>query len=206
MRHQAFAGDIRFYQRLMKIAGKYAGAIDGVWGPQTDAAERAFDAEYDTIRKEMGVFDERSETNIHTLIPVAQREVRRFLTKAHREFPNFNIRIISGTRTYAEQNALYRKGRGGNPGPIVTKAKGGESNHNFGIAWDIGIFQNGRYLTGSTHDEEQAYRNVGKAVVSRAVEWGGSWRTFPDLPHYQLKTSLSLAEIRRRFETGNVIV
>ena len=35
-----------------------------------------------------------------------------------------NAKIISGTRTYAEQNNLFRQGRFGNPGPIVTKAKG----------------------------------------------------------------------------------
>ncbi|MEO8506247.1 MAG: hypothetical protein ABI593_01300 [Betaproteobacteria bacterium] len=38
------------------------------------------------------------------------------------------------------QDAPYRQGRLGNPGPRVTNARDGQSNHNFGIAWDIGIF------------------------------------------------------------------
>jgi peptidoglycan L-alanyl-D-glutamate endopeptidase CwlK len=36
-------------------------------------------------------------------------------------------RIISGTRTYTEQNTLFRQGRFGNPGPKVTKARGGQA-------------------------------------------------------------------------------
>jgi hypothetical protein len=32
----------------------------------------------------------------------------------------------------------------------------GFSNHNFAIAWDVGIFVNGRYLTGRNAKEEEA--------------------------------------------------
>ena len=183
MSHQLFPDDIQFYQRLLRIAGKYAGAIDGVWGSQTDGADQAFDAEYESIKQELGAFDTRSEGNIHTLIPAAQREARRFLAKARQAFPNLTIRILSGTRTYAEQNLLFSKGRNGNPGPIVTQAKGGQSNHNFGIAWDVGIFDGGRYLTGATAGEEQAYRDLARAAMSPALEWGGDWTSFTDLPH-----------------------
>lgn len=51
----------------------------------------------------------------------------------------------SGLRTYEEQNALYAQGRTA-PGNKVTNAKGGFSNHNFGIAFDIGIFEGAKYL------------------------------------------------------------
>ena len=46
----------------------------------------------------------------------------------------------SGQRTIAEQNLLYAKGRddqGNVIGEIVTKAKGGQSPHNFGLACDV---------------------------------------------------------------------
>ncbi len=73
-----------------------------------------------------------------------------------------NARIISGTRTYEEQNALFRQGRWGNPPPIVTNAKGGKSNHNFGIAWDIEIFsEDGRYFT-----EFAPYRQAGQIALA----------------------------------------
>jgi peptidoglycan LD-endopeptidase CwlK len=206
MSHQLFADDVTFYQRLLKNAGKYAGTIDGIWGPQMDAADQAFDADYAAIKQELGTFDARSEGNIHTLLPAAQRQARMFLLRAAQQFANFSVRILSGTRTYAEQNVLFAKGRNGNPGRIVTNAKGGESNHNFGIAWDVGIFDNGRYLTGDTAGETKTYRDLAAAAMSPALEWGGNWTSFTDLPHYQMATVLTLAEVRQRFEDGTPIV
>ena len=94
MSHQLFADDIRFYQRVLKISGDYAGAIDGVWGPQMDAADQAFTEDYEAAKQQLGAFDARSESNIQTLIPSAQREARRFLAKAQAGFPNL---VISDT-------------------------------------------------------------------------------------------------------------
>jgi peptidoglycan L-alanyl-D-glutamate endopeptidase CwlK len=205
MSHQLFADDMQFYQRLLKISGNYVGAIDGVWGPQMDAADQAFTEAYEAAKQQLGAFDARSESNIQTLIPSAQREARRFLAKARAGFPNLAIRILSGTRTYVEQDQLFSKGRNGNPGPIVTHARGGESNHNFGIAWDVGIFDGGRYLTGGTASEEKAYRDLAPVAMSPALEWGGDWTSFTDLPHYQMKTGLTLAQVQQRFEAGSAI-
>jgi len=47
-----------------------------------------------------------------------------------------NCVVTSGRRTIAEQNKLYAQGRT-TPGNIVTKAKGGQSPHNFGLAADL---------------------------------------------------------------------
>jgi len=206
MSHQLFADDVAFYQRILKNAGKYAGAIDGIWGPQMDAADQAFDADYAAIKLELGGFDARSEGNIHTLLPATQRQARLFLTRAVQGFSQFTVRVLSGTRTYAEQNVLFAKGRDGNPGPIVTHARGGESNHNFGIAWDVGIFDHGQYLTGNTAQETKVYRDLAPVAKSAALEWGGDWTSFTDLPHYQMATGLTLTQIRQRFEAGTPIV
>jgi peptidoglycan L-alanyl-D-glutamate endopeptidase CwlK len=114
-------------------------------------------------------------------------------------------RIISGTRTYAEQDQLFAIGRtiqmDRKP---VTNAKGGQSNHNFGVAWDIGLFDQGRYMDGAKKGDEQAYVDLAKLVKSKVsgIEWGGDWKTFPDNPHYQLPTGLKIAEVRSRFEAG----
>ncbi len=48
--------------------------------------------------------------------------------------------VTQGLRTWAEQDALYAKGRTIPPiGKlfVVTKARGGQSWHNFGLAFDI---------------------------------------------------------------------
>lgn len=47
----------------------------------------------------------------------------------------FDYFAISGTRSDAEQNALFAQGRTA-PGSIVTNARAGESDHNFGVGVD----------------------------------------------------------------------
>lgn len=194
-----FQDDVLFLQRFLQCSGLYIAKLDGIWGPRTDAASRAFEDETERIADREGRLDPRSERCIATLQPGAQAAARASLRVVRDA--GIDARIISGTRTYEEQNALFRKGRFGNPGPIVTKARGGQSNHNFGIAWDIGIFDQGRYL-----GESGLYDKAGGLVASPGVEWGGNWRTFKDRPHYQLATSGPISVVRASFENGRPLV
>lgn len=202
MSYQLLVQDVLFYQRFLKANGFYKKGLDGKWGAGTDAADKAFVALSEQIAGQHGRFDPRSEGNIITLTPKAQVLARRFLSLM--KAAGKDVRIISGTRTYAEQDALYRKGRNGNTEPRVTNAKGGQSNHNFGIAWDIGLFENGKYIT-----TDGKYKQLAKLVMPHLseLEWGGDWVSFPDVPHYQHKAiSDSVAAIRTNFELGKVYV
>lgn len=152
MSTRLFPDDILFFQRLLRIEGLYSGDLDGIWGPLTEKAANGFEALSDQIKEETASFDSRTEKNIRTLALSAQKEARIFMEKVLAA--GIKAKIISGSRTYAEQNRLFRQGRYGNPGHIVTHARGGRSNHNFGIAWDIGIFTEiGGYITeGDAYD------------------------------------------------------
>ena len=148
------------------------------------------------------MIDERSIKTIATLLP----EVRPSAIKLVEESAaaGIIIKIISGTRTYAEQDALYAKGRT-KPGRKVTNAKGGYSNHNFGIAFDVGIFSGANYIP-----ESSKYNTVGAIGKKLGLEWGGDWKSFQDEPHFQLrpkwasgmKESEMLAELRARKKSG----
>ncbi len=199
-----FQEDVLFYQRLLKASGFYTDVLDGDWGPNTSAADQQFEAASVALANQYGAFDLRSERNISTLHIKAQESARQFL----QALSGFGVvaRIISGTRTYKEQDALYQKGRFGSPGPIVTNAEGGESNHNFGIAWDVGLFRDGEYLDGDTAEEIGWYEAAAAAVSAVPLEWGGNWTSFRDVPHYQLKTGLSTSAVRQRFEAGQPYV
>ena len=59
------------------------------------------------------------------------------------------IKIISGTRTFAEQNALYRQGRDLPEKGHEWRARGPEQTITSVSLWDIGVFQNGQYQDGS---------------------------------------------------------
>ncbi len=197
MSTRLFPDDVLFYQRLLKSEGLYTKKLDGLWGPFTEKASNEFEAYSDQIKEEVAAFDFRTEKNIRSLALPTQREARIFLKNVLAA--NIKAKIISGSRTYEEQNRLFRQGRYGNPGPIITHARGGRSNHNFGIAWDIGIFtETGGYIT-----ENTPYEQAADAGMTAAIEWGGDWTNFVDTPHYQLKLGVDLALIRNRFEKGD---
>lgn len=202
MSYQLLKQDVLFYQRFLKANGFYTARLDGSWGPKTNAADAAFVQQSESIKTEFGAVDSKSESNIITLIPQAQIAARKFLTIL--TGAGKDVRILSGTRTYAEQDALYRQGRNGNTLPKVTNAKGGQSNHNFGLAWDIGLFENGKYI-----GTDSKYKPLAAMVLPQLteLEWGGNWISFKDFPHYQLKSvSEMVADIRNLFENGSVYV
>jgi peptidoglycan L-alanyl-D-glutamate endopeptidase CwlK len=150
------------------------------------------------------MIDPRSAKNLATLILKVQPVFANFLIEAKKHFQEkgVDVRIISGNRTWAEQDALYAKGRTA-PGPKVTNAKGGQSNHNYGIAVDLGLFTtDGRYL-----EESPLYKEIGKVVAKfPELEWGGSWKTIVDEPHVQYRTGLTLAQMADKVKAGQPIV
>ena len=149
--------------------------------------------------------DDRSEKNIATLLPDVQPIARALVQKAASN--GIVIRIISGSRTYAEQDALYAKGRTA-PGNRVTNARGGYSNHNFGIAFDIGVFSGNSY-----QPESPKYKAVGVLGLDVGLEWGGNWTSIVDQPHFQLRPAWAsgmtekdmLAELRDRVAAGKPV-
>jgi peptidoglycan LD-endopeptidase CwlK len=140
--------------------------------------------------------DERSARNIATLAPTVRPLAEKLIETA--KAAGINAKVISGTRTYAEQNAIYAQGRT-TPGKIVTKARAGQSWHNFGIAFDIGIFSaDGKTYYGESKD----YKTVGKMGEALGLEWGGSWK-FVDEPHFQYNPKkYVLSEMKRRKDAG----
>jgi peptidoglycan L-alanyl-D-glutamate endopeptidase CwlK len=197
-----YEADPVFWQRFLKGNGFYAGSPDGDFGPQSHAAAAAFEAQSLSLAQQMSPFDLRTEGNIQTLQPKAQVKAREFMKAVQDTLGSESVvfKIISGTRTYAEQNALYAQGRTRFPGPIVTRARGGQSNHNFGVAWDIGVFVGGQYVP-----ESDLYKKAGKIGRDLGLEWGGDWKSLQDEPHFQAVPEKELAATRTRFEAGDAI-
>jgi peptidoglycan LD-endopeptidase CwlK len=176
--------------------------VDGKAGPETWRAvyERIVSPTLNATPSapDIAPVDPRSEKVIATLLPDVQPIARALVQKA--ALSGIRIKVISGFRTYAEQDALYAQGRT-TPGSIVTKAKAGYSNHNFGIAFDIGVFEGNAYL-----DDSPKYKAVGVLGTDLGLEWGGNWKTMVDQPHFQLRPSWAsnmtekamLAELRIR--------
>ena len=188
---------------IRAVQEKLGVTVDGNPGPQTwNSIYRSLVGEPPASTAPTTLADERSERTIGTLLPQVQPLARALIESA--AAIGIAIKIISGTRTFAEQDALYEQGRT-KSGRIVTNARGGYSNHNFGIAFDIGVFEGGRYL-----DESPAYKAVGALGMKLGLEWGGNWKTIQDEPHFQFRPAWArdkserdmLAELRARRERG----
>lgn len=94
------------------------------------------------------------------------------------------VGIAQGYRSIAEQNELYSHGRyAPNKNlPVVTNAKGGQSNHNYGCAVDLFIYS----ADGKTVKSWAPSTEVIKAMKAQGFKWGGDWKSFPDKPHFEL--------------------
>ncbi|MNB67127.1 Peptidoglycan L-alanyl-D-glutamate endopeptidase CwlK precursor [compost metagenome] len=107
-----------------------------------------------------------------------------------------NIRITHGLRTYAEQMALFNQGRI-TPGNIVTNAKAGYSFHNFGVAIDFVLMASGYDMTADADKDGIAdWTEVVIEATRLGFEWGGSWVSFKDFPHFQMTFGLTTAQYR----------
>lgn len=214
-----------FIQEALKARGFYHGELDNWEGEKTQQALRAA---ANFVRSELlppapeeTEHDPRTLRNIATLDPKAQPVFRQLASigKSVAAKQGCTYVMISGNRTWAEQNALYNQpwdgkdndgdGRIDEADEKVTKAKGGQSNHNFGIAGDFAVFRDGKYL--DAYDPYTAAR-VHSAVADAAqdagldIEWGGDWKSFRDLPHFEIRTGLTMAQKRERFErSGSVL-
>lgn len=143
-------------------------------------------------------------SNIHPGLVAVMDLAFRKLEKAATPF-----KAYSGLRTFEEQDELWYQGRdpdGNVTGKIVTKARGGQSMHNYGLAIDSAPLKDPNDPEGNVHwpdpDVSTIWSALHAATVSAAreidegdrwdgvdYEWGGVWR-FRDVPHVQVRTTL----------------
>ena len=92
------------------------------------------------------------------------------------------LRFAYVYRSIAEQDALFKKR------PKVTNAKGGQSIHNYGLAFDIVLLYdkdgNETYETASW-EQNKYWMQVVNYFKSKGWQWGGDWSKFKDAPHFQ---------------------
>jgi peptidoglycan L-alanyl-D-glutamate endopeptidase CwlK len=144
--------------------------------------------------------DARSAKNIKTLHPVLQPLATKLIEIAFER--GICAKVIAGERTYIEQDKLYAQGRS-KPGKIVTHAKGGQSIHNFGLAFDVGVFS----TDGETYyGESPYYKTLGQIGKDLGLVWGGDWKSFVDEPHFELKHGKSLEQLAEARAAGKDVL
>jgi hypothetical protein len=141
------------------------------------------------------VWDTVSERNIEKLHPKVRDKARELINRAEKEL-GIKLRAVSTLRTYAEQNELYAKGRT-TAGSIVTNAKGGQSNHNFGTALDVVPIENGQ-----PNWKSKDWDKIGALGKSIGFDWGGDFKSIVDKPHFEMQFGHTLAQLRSKYESG----
>lgn len=135
--------------------------------------------------KQLGIVIQLFPMNGH-LLPLVKRKQDEFVALCKQK--GIPIKVTSGFRSNADQDKLYAKGRTA-PGTIVTNAKGGQSLHNYGVAFDV------CFATKTPYEGNWAL--LGKLGESLGLEWGGRWEEFPDRPHFQLMQGYTLTDFQK---------
>jgi peptidoglycan L-alanyl-D-glutamate endopeptidase CwlK len=137
------------------------------------------------------------------LKPYVKQQAEKLLVNANKKLTGkYEVRYVQGFRSIAEQDALYAQGRTDMSKPKVTNAKGGQSMHNFGLAVDFALFtKDGKEVSWNTKADYDAdgiadWMEVVAEAKKLGFEWGGNWRGFVDMPHFQMLGGLEEHEIR----------
>lgn len=127
--------------------------------------------------------------SLDDLLPFVKTKTEAFI-KACKD-AGIDILITSTYRDNESQTALYNQGRT-TPGAIVTKAKAGQSYHNYRIAFDFVPLVNGKAMWNDT----AAFEKCGALAESVGLEWAGRWKSFKELAHCQFSGGLSLKDLQ----------
>lgn len=107
---------------------------------------------------------------IEDLIPELQELYKLFEATCHAAGLDFIVTCT--TRSKEEQAELVKKGF----------SKTMKSKHLIGEAFDIAVVKNGE-ISWKNND----YIPYGEIGMSIGLEWGGSWKSFRDMPHFQYR-------------------
>lgn len=139
--------------------------------------------------------------SLDDLLPHVAELARQLVEIAEEELPIDELRITSTYRDYEYQDKLYAQGRT-TPGSRVTSVRGGQSWHNFQVAFDVVPIVDGKAVwdTASEHNK-QLWKDIGDIGKELGLEWGGDWHMV-DMPHFQDAGGLSMAQLRAQKATA----
>ena len=119
---------------------------------------------------------------IEDLEPVTRAMCEKFM--AETLMKGIALRVTHTLRTMDEQARLYAQGRT-LPGPIVTRAKAGQSPHNFGMAFDVCFVGRQPYPP----ETDPRWLQIGRLGEALGLSWGGpngkGDRFTFDRPHFE---------------------
>ena len=127
--------------------------------------------------------------SLDDLVPPAKQRAQAFVEAAKAK--GIDLLVTSTYRDNESQDALYAQGRT-TPGNVITRAKAGQSWHNYRCALDVVPLVNGKAIW----DDQAMWKQVGEIGKSCGLEWAGDWVTFKEYPHFQYTGGMTLAQLQ----------
>lgn len=182
------------YQATKAFQASEGLTADGKAGEDTLAAAEALNVNVGSQKpapEDVPAVSDANEKALAKVHPALAHRARKVINAAKAE--GFELRVVQGLRTFAEQDALFRKR------PKVTGARGGQSNHNYGLAVDFAFVVNGKVSW-----DDKLYPRIGKWALNAGLEWGGAWKKFKDMPHCQLPNLPSYKVLLPIYQKGGL--
>lgn len=149
---------------------------------------------------------------IKTLHPKIRKEVLDAYTYVNEKLlgKGVRLRFAYTYRSPEEQDKLF------NQKPKVTNAKGWQSIHQYGLAFDIVILYdldgNGTFETASWDMKKDFDNNkiadwmqVTDYFKSIGYEWGGDWKSLKDAPHFQKAFNLRWQDMKSKIDSKQFV-
>jgi len=156
--------------------------------------------------------DHITQERIKLAHPKIKDELNALYIKANNLLGKFvRLRFSHVYRSPKEQDILFNKK------PKVTNARGWQSIHNYGLAFDIVLLidkdENGTFETATWDmikdfdgDKIADWMEVVKVFKDAGWEWGGDWKKFKDGPHFQKTFGHTPKTLKALIDKKNVIV
>jgi len=171
------------YQLLLELA-RGSGPVGEKLAVAIQAQMAGGQQQQQIPRSATSTWDTRyTDQRIMTLNPKVQPSAFAFINEVEAKL-GFRLRVTQALRTIADQNALYAQGRTA-PGNRVTKARGGQSYHNYGLALDVVEIE----LNGNVNwrkGDMPFWNSVAAIGISHGFDWGGNFKNGADLPHFEM--------------------
>lgn len=138
--------------------------------------------------------DPKRILNQNNLHPILRSKVSSLLERAHAQ--GLDVMVSEGYRSIDRQNRLYSSGK------MVTRAAGGSSFHNYGLAVDF-VFRDQQGQP--TWDApEHAWRHLGAIGKDLGLRWGGDFKSLKDFGHFELSAGFKIKDIKAMHEAGGI--
>jgi len=211
--------EVTMLQLNLKRLG-YDIVIDGIFGPRTEETVKLFQKENHltidgivgditnnlllhkvnqiNIKKNITeIWDKMTEEKINKLHPKIKNDVKLFIVNMDREH-DIKLRITSGFRSIQEQDILYSYGRT-RPGDIITYLSGGNSYHNYGLAFDVVEIKDNDALW-----ENENWDKIGRIGKLFDFKWGGDFAQFKDRPHFHKSYNYNTKSLKGLVDNGKI--